>query len=76
MIIKEYFYAIECDNCKEIAQGYEDVDFWTSDESGTEENATESEWHKEDDKHYCPDCHSFDDEDNLVINRNSATANK
>jgi hypothetical protein len=25
------------------------------------------DWLTKDDKHYCPDCHSFDDEDSLII---------
>ena len=32
-----------------------------------EDIAMESDWLKEEDKHYCQDCFSYDEEDNLVI---------
>ena len=67
MIIKEYFYSIECDNCKEIAQSAEDLDAWLSDELAAKENAMETEWHTDGDKHYCPDCYFIDSEDKLII---------
>jgi hypothetical protein len=66
MIIEETFYAIECDVCKAQAENYDGHCFW-ADRSQTEENAMECEWHKEGDYHYCPDCHSFNNEDELVI---------
>ena len=66
MIIEETFYAIECDVCKTQAENGDGHWFW-ADENTTKENAMECEWHTEDDKHYCPDCHSFNDEDELVI---------
>jgi len=65
MLIEETFYAIECDVCKAQAENEEGHTFW-ADETTSKENAKESEWHEEEDKHYCPKCHSFDDEDNLV----------
>ena len=66
MIIEETFYAVECDVCKAQAENYDGYAFW-ADVNTTEENAIGSEWHKEGDYHYCPDCHSFNDEDELVI---------
>lgn len=59
MMIKEFFYAIECDNCKEIAGNHEQDNAWLPDEDGAKDNAMESEWQTDGDKHYCPDCHSF-----------------
>ncbi len=73
MIIKEYFYAIECDNCKKVAGSNEHDSAWLPDEDGAKDNAVNGEqWHEEGDKHYCPHCFSFDDEDNLIIKPNSA----
>lgn len=66
MIIEATFYAVQCDNCKSISEGYDGMAYW-SESSYSEENAMEGEWHKEEDKHYCPDCFSFNDEDELVI---------
>jgi hypothetical protein len=65
MIIKETFYGVECDACGKLFEGYE-YSFW-SDENYALENATDSEWIKDDKKHYCPDCYSYDDNDNLII---------
>jgi hypothetical protein len=66
MIVKEYFYAVKCSNCGDMSE-LDDATFW-SDESSAVEIAEDSDWCVTDDgKHYCPDCYSFDDEDNLVI---------
>jgi len=67
MIIKARFFAVECDNCKNQAHGQEEWPYWYSGIIEVEENAMESEWLKEGDKHYCPDCFSYDDEDKLII---------
>jgi hypothetical protein len=32
--------------------------------------AMEANFINEGDEHYCPDCYSYDDEDNLVIKKN------
>ncbi len=67
MIIKEIFYAVECDVCEAYAESHDGPVFWSTQDT-TEENAMECEWHKEGDCHYCPDCHSFNDKDELIIN--------
>lgn len=67
MINEETFYSIECDGCKAEAENGEGHCYW-ADLSMTKENARESDWHTtDDDKHYCPNCHSFDDNDELVL---------
>ncbi len=67
MIIQEMFYAVECDICKKQNENYDGVSFW-ADEITTIDNAVnDSGWHEEDGKHYCTNCHSFDEHDNLVI---------
>ena len=59
-------YAAKCDNCgKELLEdeeycGYNSKDFLI-------DLMGDSNWHSEDDKHYCPDCYSFDDNDNLIL---------
>ena len=61
MIIERTFYAIQCDSCKIKAKNYEGHAFW-QDKSISREFAIASEWHEERDKHYCPECYSFDEE--------------
>jgi hypothetical protein len=62
MIIEVKVYSIICDSCKKDALedsgycGFNDTDAICIDD-----------WATEGDQHYCPDCHSFDDEDNLLI---------
>ncbi|MES2397929.1 MAG: hypothetical protein V4549_18095 [Bacteroidota bacterium] len=74
MIIKEPFYAVECDVCGEHNENYDGVSFW-GDENISEEMAADNDWHKgdsknnigEDGKHYCPNCFMFDDSDVFVL---------
>ena len=61
-------YTVICDNCgKDVCEG-EDYSAW-NDQDYVESIAAECGWKIEDDKHYCDECHSYDDEDNLVINK-------
>ena len=73
MIIEKTFYAIQCDNCKVIAEAEDDITFW-SDQTSSHDNAEESDWYIDGEKHYCPDCYSFDDDDNLVVMSSQAKA--
>lgn len=55
--------CITCDNCGE---GFMDDHTGYSiyvDEGGAHDAADSREWYSEDGKHYCPDCHTIDDED-------------
>lgn len=74
-IIKKEFAAVQCDNCLDIAIGFDDIEYWTDEDSAVF-NATESEWHCEDGKHYCPDCISWNDDDQLVIDPSRAALQK
>ena len=67
MIVEETFYAVECDVCKTQAENYDGIAFWADKMTTIESAINDAQWHEEDDKHYCPDCHSFNDEDELVI---------
>ena len=73
MIIEQTFYAVQCDNCKVIAEDDDDTAFW-SDRGYCIDNAEESDWYIDGEKHYCPDCYSFDDDDNLVVMSSQAKA--
>ncbi|MEK9157712.1 MAG: hypothetical protein AAB638_00835 [Patescibacteria group bacterium] len=67
MIKKVEMYTVVCDNCgKDVCEG-EEYSAW-NDSDYAREIATESGWHEtDDDKHYCPDCFTFDDNDNLIL---------
>jgi len=67
MVVEEKFIGIQCDNCLEFSDNGDGGEFF-ADELTAQNNAMENEWHKTDDgKHYCTDCHYFDDKDVLVI---------
>jgi hypothetical protein len=68
MIVKVDMYTVKCDNCGITSGENSDYSCWC-DAEYAEEDATESDWINEGEKHYCPDCYSYDDEDNLVLNQ-------
>jgi hypothetical protein len=59
-------YTLICDSCG--ADAFEGNEFSaTSNQQYAVSCAEEEDWHTEGNKHYCPDCYEFDDEDNLVL---------
>ncbi|MCW0484094.1 hypothetical protein [Gaoshiqia sediminis] len=65
MIIHGVFFAVKCNRCGNICESG-DYQYW-NDESAAEESAAESEWHIDNGKHYCPNCHEIDENDNVLI---------
>ena len=70
MIEKIEMFTIKCDNCGKLFEDeYQCFCAWNC-ENGAWDNARESDWKKKDaDTHYCPDCYSYDDEDNLILKK-------
>lgn len=67
MIIEKTFYILKCDGCgKELEDEAEEF-AWTDDKNATEDVAVEGDWMCIRGKHFCPDCHHYDDDDNLVL---------
>jgi hypothetical protein len=66
MIQEVKMYTVLCDNCKKSADDDTDYSCW-NDTNAAREVAMNDNWINEDDKDYCPDCYSYDDEDNLII---------
>lgn len=66
--LKETLENVQCDNCKTTYQdestGYA---FWL-DKNDAWECANEDGWTENSEKHYCPKCHDYNDEDELIIN--------
>jgi hypothetical protein len=66
MIKTIVIFTVICDNCgKDVCDtdqysGWDDIDYM-------EQVAQEDNWLQQDDKHYCQECYSYDDEDNLII---------
>ena len=69
-MIKELkMYTVICDNCgADVNEGGEYAGF--NDEGYVESCAQEADWYVNSDvsEHYCPDCFSHDDRDNLILN--------
>lgn len=66
MVQEKIMFTVICDNCgTDIAEGQE-YSCW-NDKDYAELEATESEWLKQGDKHYCTECFFYDDEDELRL---------
>ena len=69
MAIKKFeMQTAICDNCKNDVLG--DSDFSCVDSDYLQDTLSEANWQKIDDKHYCEDCWSYDDNDNIVLTNN------
>jgi len=68
-IEKVEMFTVVCDNCKKSADENTDYSCWNC-ENGAQDVAMEAGYLKEEDKHYCPDCFEYDDDDNLIIKVN------
>lgn len=62
-VVKEYFYNVQCDRCGKLAN----EEYWRSDADFAKEEAQESSFVEVSGKHYCPECYTIDDDDNIVI---------
>jgi len=68
MITEVKMFTVVCDNCGVDSNKGSEYSCW-DDKGYAEDSAMESGWHKEGDKHYCTNCFSYDDDDNLVIKK-------
>jgi hypothetical protein len=66
MIVEVTMYSVVCDICKKDALKDQEICAW-NDKSMASEIAGNMDWFRDGDKHYCTDCHSFDDDDNLIL---------
>lgn len=74
-IKKVEMFTVVCDNCKLDIGTVGEFAAW-NDELGAKEVAMESGWIREEEKHYCPDCYEYDDEDNLEIKKDRENINQ
>jgi hypothetical protein len=64
---KELTFGATCDNCgKTFEDGHTGIALYI-DEQGLKEPMQAQGWHVENDNHFCPKCHYFDEKDMLVI---------
>jgi hypothetical protein len=69
MIVEIMMYTVKCDNCG--CDVFDNLEFsCLNDKNDALEMAMESDWTKDGDKNYCPDCYYYNDDDNLIINEN------
>lgn len=68
--ISEKLFTIECDNCKEIyCDEYSGFAYWL-DKTSALESASNNGWIQEEENHYCNKCHSYNDDDEILIDLN------
>lgn len=65
-IQKIEMYTCICDICGKSADEDTDYSCWGN-PSVAKDVAMNADWITEGDKAYCTECHSYDDEDNLII---------
>lgn len=76
MIEANEFFVCSCDNCGQAFGNY-DYDYLVMPDKISMENelGDSDEWFTErgnPNKHYCPECFTIDEEDNLIINKERA----
>jgi len=63
-------YTVICDGCGKDSNADADFAAWGC-KMYASDVAMEADYIREGDEHYCPDCYSYDDEDNLVLKSKS-----
>ena len=66
--IKEELQNVQCDNCQDTYQDDDSGYTWWMDPNDAWESANNDGWTEDNEKHYCPKCHHYNDEDELIIN--------
>ena len=67
MIKPVTYYTVACDNCGAEAFANDEYTAW-NDAQFAEDCASEIGYTIDGEKHYCPKCYEYDDNDNLIIN--------
>ena len=68
MIKEVTMYTVICDNCgKDVCKDQEFAGW--NDKDYAVDIARDGDWYigERTDRHYCADCHTYDDDDNLII---------
>jgi hypothetical protein len=65
-IVKVQMFTVVCDGCNKSADEGTEYSCW-NDEDYAVDVATEAGYIKLEEKHYCHNCHEYDDDDNVVV---------
>ena len=69
-MIKELtMYTVVCDSCGKDVNEDAEYSCW-NDKGYAEDIAMDSDWVTDGDKHYCPDCYHYNEDDDLIIKSN------
>jgi len=68
MIKEVIMYTVICDNCGVDANKDTEYSCW-NDKGSAWDVAMDSDWTEHEGKHYCPDCFSYDDDDNIQLRK-------
>ncbi len=66
MIEIHHMYSMVCDNCSQDL--FLETEVYSTIQE-VERIGNLEGWHREGTKHYCPSCHQFDEDDNLIITK-------
>ena len=66
MIVEVKMYTVECDHCGKDSNDNSEWSCW-NDEVTADDVAMNMDWFSDDDKHYCTDCYSYGDNDELIL---------
>ena len=67
--IKEELQTVQCDNCQDTYQDDDSGYAWWMDPNDAWESSNNDGWTEDNEKHYCPKCHDYNDEDELIVNK-------
>lgn len=70
MIRQVTMFEVVCDGCGEKWSNWDGICAY-ADQDHTEQSARDSEWEEKGGEHYCPNCYSIDDNDNIVFKTNN-----
>jgi hypothetical protein len=66
MLKEVKMFTVVCDNCDKDENADAEYSAW-SDAQFAEDVAMEADWLKEGAKHYCPECFSYGENDELIL---------
>lgn len=66
MTYETIMYGIKCNRCQQIYEDGEGANLAVDRHGDLEESAQEDGWYVNGDRHYCPNCHTINENDEVV----------